>query len=181
VEGIAGALLHILHCEVIAGRGHKLPVLSEYLSYVTLTPFLGPDAAAQAVVRARTAGAQSGKTPTPGGAAANNGATSGHRAAKGKRAIADHRGATSHDATTTNHKATASAKTKTKIATTRKAAASAKTATGQETVASNGATTTNGSAPGGEDYRRLADRRSAKCVNTTPTSTESTITTIKGT
>ncbi len=108
IEGIAGGLWNILYCEALAGRGHRLPLLSEYISYVVLTPYLGAEAAAEAIVASR---------------AHQNGA-------------------------------------------------------------SNGAVPTNGKAPTGgqegEDYRRLAERRSAKCVNTTPTSTESTITTIKG-
>jgi AcrR family transcriptional regulator len=54
VEGIAGALWHTLSSEVIAGRGHTLPALSEYLSYVVLTPFIGPDQAARAVQRSRS-------------------------------------------------------------------------------------------------------------------------------
>jgi AcrR family transcriptional regulator len=108
IEGIAGGLWNILYCETIAGRGHRLPLLSEYISYVVLAPYLGAEAAVEAIVASR---------------AGQNGA-------------------------------------------------------------SNGAVPTNGKAPAGgqegEDYRRLAERRSAKCVNTTPTSTESTITTIKG-
>jgi AcrR family transcriptional regulator len=122
VEGIAGALWHILHCEVLAGRGHRLPMLSEYLSYVVLTPFLGPEAAAQAIVESRISGP--GPTESP-----PRPPVDGRFPANG---------------------------------------------------ASNGAGARNGSAPAAEDYRRLAERRSAKCVNTTPTSTESTITTIKG-
>jgi AcrR family transcriptional regulator len=109
VEGIAGGLWNILYCEALAGRGHRLPLLSEYISYVVLTPYLGPEEAAAAIVASR---------------AHQNGAG-----------------------------------------------------------ASNGTVSTNGKAPtdgDGQDYRRLAERRSAKCVNTTPTSTESTITTIKG-
>jgi AcrR family transcriptional regulator len=102
IEGIAGGLWNILYCEALAGRGHRLPLLSEYISYVVLTPYLGAEAAVEAIVASR---------------APQNGA-------------------------------------------------------------SNGAVPTNGSAR--EDYLRLAKRRSAKCVNTTPTSTESTITTIKG-
>lgn len=53
-EGIAGALWHTLYSEVIAGRGHRLPLLGEYLSYVALTPFIGPEEAVAAVVRSRT-------------------------------------------------------------------------------------------------------------------------------
>ena len=52
VEGIAGGLWNILYCEALAGRGHRLPLLSEYISYVVLTPYLGPEAAMQAIVRA---------------------------------------------------------------------------------------------------------------------------------
>jgi AcrR family transcriptional regulator len=103
-EGVAGGLWNILYCEAFAGRGHRLPLLSEYVSYVVLTPYLGAEGAIEAIVASR---------------AAHNGA-------------------------------------------------------------SNGAAPTNGTAPDGEDYRRLAERRSAKCVSTTPTNTESTITTIKG-
>jgi AcrR family transcriptional regulator len=53
VEGIAGALWHTFNSEVLAGQGHRLPALSEYLSYVVLTPFIGPNQAAQAVQRSR--------------------------------------------------------------------------------------------------------------------------------
>jgi AcrR family transcriptional regulator len=108
VEGVAGGLWNILYCEARAGRGQRLPLLSEYISYVVLTPYLGPEEAVAAIVASRP----------------------------------------------------------------------------HQNSVSNSAVPTNGQAPGGEqkgeDYRRLAERRSAKCVNTTPTSTESTITTIKG-
>ena len=50
VEGIAGGLWNILYCEALAGRGHRLPLLSEYISYVVLTPYLGPEAAVGAIV-----------------------------------------------------------------------------------------------------------------------------------
>jgi AcrR family transcriptional regulator len=136
VEGVAGALLYVLHCEAIAGRGHRLPVLAEYFSYVILTPFLGPDAAVEEIVRSRTAGAhvEEALPGAPVGAAASNAGTRNGAASNG--------------------------------------------------AAGNGVAARNGSAPagaeGGEHYRRLADRRSAKYVNTTPTSAESTITTIKG-
>jgi AcrR family transcriptional regulator len=52
-EMIAGALSHTLHTEVMAGRAHLLESLSEYLSYVVLAPFIGPEQAAQTVVQAR--------------------------------------------------------------------------------------------------------------------------------
>lgn len=50
VDGIAGALWHILNCEVSAGRAHLLPALADYLSYVVLAPFLGADEAAAVIV-----------------------------------------------------------------------------------------------------------------------------------
>lgn len=99
VEAIAGALWQILNCEALAGRGHRLPVLSEYVSYVVLTPYIGPEEAAAAIAssreaparpaearaeEARPAGADNGApaangaaprgTPAGGGAAANGGA-----------------------------------------------------------------------------------------------------------
>jgi AcrR family transcriptional regulator len=88
VEAIGGGVWHIIYCEVLAGRGHRLPVLSEYVAYVVLAPYLGAERAVAAIVGSR--------------------------------------------------------------------------------------------APRRADYRRLDERRSAKWVNTTPTSTDATITTIKG-
>jgi AcrR family transcriptional regulator len=63
VEGVAGALWHTLCGEVAAGRGHRLPVLTEYLSYVVLSPFVGPDEAVRAIVDSRLA-----TPPAPAGA-----------------------------------------------------------------------------------------------------------------
>ncbi len=164
VEGIAGALWYILHCEVIAGRGHRLPALSEYVSYVILTPFLGPEAALAEIERSRPAGGQSQETRRPAtsnGAATGNGAAASNGTTAGNGAVAS-KGTTAGNGATANHRSP----------------------TDSMVLAGGTAATTNGAAPAGEDdgedYRRLADRRSAKCVNTTPTSTESTITTIKG-
>jgi AcrR family transcriptional regulator len=53
VEGVAGALWHTLYSEVVAGRGHRLPILAEYLSYAVLTPFIGPEEAVQAILDSR--------------------------------------------------------------------------------------------------------------------------------
>ena len=150
VEGIAGGLWNILYCEALVGRGHRLPLLSEYISYVVLTPYLGPEAAVEAIVASRATAApleQSGEGPSA--AAAGNGASPETKAAAGN---GDSAGVE---------------------------------ATAGNGGASNGhAATGNGSASAcereGDDYRRLAERRSAKCVSTTPTSAESTITTIKG-
>src|ERR1700691_944246 len=55
VEGVAGALWHTLYSEVVAGRGHRLPILGEFLSYVVLTPFIGPEEAVRAVLASRPA------------------------------------------------------------------------------------------------------------------------------
>jgi AcrR family transcriptional regulator len=57
VEGVAGALWHTLYSEVVAGRGHRLPIIAEYLSYVVLAPFIGPEEAVRAVVSSRPAAA----------------------------------------------------------------------------------------------------------------------------
>jgi AcrR family transcriptional regulator len=55
VEGVAGALWHTLYSEVVAGRGHRLPIISEYLSYMVLAPFVGPEEAVRAVLDSRPA------------------------------------------------------------------------------------------------------------------------------
>jgi hypothetical protein len=194
VEGIAGALGQILTCEVLAGRGHRLPVLSEYVSYVALAPFLGPEASVEAIVRSRAAEAPaSPEAPCPGearpvrsanGAHAANGAraSSGTPAANGTHASSGTPSANNtHAANGTPSPSGAHAANGTPSASRAHAVNGNRAAGGapavNETHTGNG---TNGSAPTEEDYRRLAERRSAKCVNTTPTSTESTITTIKG-
>lgn len=174
VEGIAGGLWQILNCEVLAGRGHRLPVLSEYISYVVLAPFLGPEAAVQAIAESREALASPPpEAASPGaqlaglanGAPTTNGALGTERisAANGKPA------ANGHPA---------------KMETSPTPSSANGASVGGEAATNGAAPTdeaaTNGAAPTDEDYRRFADRRSAKCVSTTPTSTESTITTIKG-
>ncbi|MBA3808945.1 MAG: TetR/AcrR family transcriptional regulator [Solirubrobacterales bacterium] len=45
VEGIAGALLHTIRCQVASGRVQLLGALSEHLSYLVLVPFIGAEAA----------------------------------------------------------------------------------------------------------------------------------------
>jgi len=55
VEGVAGALWHTLYSEVVAGRGHRLPIIAEYLSYVVLAPFIGPEEAVRVVLSSRPA------------------------------------------------------------------------------------------------------------------------------
>jgi AcrR family transcriptional regulator len=159
IEGIAGGLWNIFYCEALAGRGHLLPMLSEYISYVVLTPYLGPDEAVAAIVRSRPKQSRSqpqapGSSPAPA-ATAN---TSKGADSNGKGADTTGKG----------------------VDTTGKGADS-----NGNGVDTNGTTTAaNNGTPAGEQdeeaYRRLAERRSAKCVNTTPTSTENTITTIKG-
>jgi AcrR family transcriptional regulator len=69
-EGIAGGLWNILYCEALAGRGHRLPLLSEYISYVVLTPYLGPEQAVEAIVRSRSpqSGVSNGAGPNNGSA-----------------------------------------------------------------------------------------------------------------
>jgi AcrR family transcriptional regulator len=49
VEGVAGAIAHTVRCQVASGQIQLLSVLSDYLSYIVLTPFIGADAAATIV------------------------------------------------------------------------------------------------------------------------------------
>jgi AcrR family transcriptional regulator len=53
VEGVAGALWHTISSEIVADRGHRLPILAEYLSYAVLTPFIGAEAAVQTILASR--------------------------------------------------------------------------------------------------------------------------------
>jgi AcrR family transcriptional regulator len=49
LEGIAGAIWHTIRCQVANGRIQLLDALSDYLSYIVLTPFIGADAAIEVV------------------------------------------------------------------------------------------------------------------------------------
>jgi AcrR family transcriptional regulator len=49
VQGIAGALMHTVRCQVLGGRIGVLGVLSDHLSYVVLAPFIGAQAALEAI------------------------------------------------------------------------------------------------------------------------------------
>jgi TetR/AcrR family transcriptional regulator len=44
-EGIAGAFLHAVRCQVSGGRVQLLPALSDYLSYIVLAPYIGAEEA----------------------------------------------------------------------------------------------------------------------------------------
>jgi len=87
IEGIAGGLWNILYCEALAGRGHLLPLLSEYIAYVVLTPYLGAEEAVEAIVasRAKYKGASNGavhtngKAPTVGQKAGNGSMPTGEQ------------------------------------------------------------------------------------------------------
>ena len=50
VEGVAGALSHTVRCHVASGQLQLLSVLSDYLTYIVLTPFIGAEQAAELVV-----------------------------------------------------------------------------------------------------------------------------------
>lgn len=50
VEGVAGALSHTVRCQVASGQIQLLSVLSDYLSYIVLTPFIGAEQAAALVI-----------------------------------------------------------------------------------------------------------------------------------
>jgi AcrR family transcriptional regulator len=47
VEGVAGAIWHLVRCQVASERIQLLPALSDYLCYVVLAPFIGADAAVE--------------------------------------------------------------------------------------------------------------------------------------
>jgi AcrR family transcriptional regulator len=48
-EGIEGAIWHTIYHQAMSGRTDLLPRLSDYLAYIVLTPFLGPEEAARIV------------------------------------------------------------------------------------------------------------------------------------
>jgi TetR/AcrR family transcriptional regulator len=50
VQGVAGALSHTVRCHVASGQIQLLSVLSDYLSYIVLTPFIGAEEAAALVI-----------------------------------------------------------------------------------------------------------------------------------
>jgi AcrR family transcriptional regulator len=50
VQGVAGALSHTVRCHVASGQIQLLSVLSDYLSYIVLTPFIGAEQAAELVI-----------------------------------------------------------------------------------------------------------------------------------
>ena len=49
VEGVSGAILHTVRCQATGGRIELLPALGDHLAYVVLAPFIGADAALEAV------------------------------------------------------------------------------------------------------------------------------------
>jgi AcrR family transcriptional regulator len=52
VQGVAGALSHTVRCQVASGQIQLLSVLSDYLSYIVLAPFVGSEHAAKVVIEA---------------------------------------------------------------------------------------------------------------------------------
>jgi AcrR family transcriptional regulator len=50
VQGVAGALSHTVRCQVASGQIQLLSVLSDYLTYIVLTPFIGAEQAAALLV-----------------------------------------------------------------------------------------------------------------------------------
>jgi AcrR family transcriptional regulator len=49
VEGVAGAIWHTIRCQALGEQIHRLPALTDYLTYVVLAPFIGAGAAAELV------------------------------------------------------------------------------------------------------------------------------------
>ncbi len=54
LEGVAGAIWYTIGCQVESSQTHLLPTLADYLVYVVLAPFIGPDAAAEVVIDDQT-------------------------------------------------------------------------------------------------------------------------------
>jgi len=50
VQGVAGALSHTVRCQVASGQIQLLSVLSDYLTYIVLAPFIGAEQAAALLV-----------------------------------------------------------------------------------------------------------------------------------
>jgi AcrR family transcriptional regulator len=51
LEGVAGAIWHTVRCQVVGEQIQRLPALTDYLTYVVLTPFIGAEAAAELVMK----------------------------------------------------------------------------------------------------------------------------------
>jgi AcrR family transcriptional regulator len=49
IDGVAGALAHTVRCQVASGQIEMLSVLSDYLSYIVLAPYIGAEQAATLV------------------------------------------------------------------------------------------------------------------------------------
>ncbi|HWJ49775.1 MAG TPA: TetR/AcrR family transcriptional regulator [Solirubrobacteraceae bacterium] len=49
LDGIAGAIWHTIRCQVASGRIQLLDALSDYVSYIVLTPFIGAQEASEIV------------------------------------------------------------------------------------------------------------------------------------
>src|ERR1700677_1977057 len=45
LEGIRAAIGHTIRCQVASDEIELLPALSDFVSYIVLAPFIGPDAA----------------------------------------------------------------------------------------------------------------------------------------
>ncbi|MFI5003910.1 MAG: TetR/AcrR family transcriptional regulator [Solirubrobacterales bacterium] len=51
-EAIVGGVFELLHDYILRGRTRRLPELADHISYITLTPFIGSEAAAEAISQA---------------------------------------------------------------------------------------------------------------------------------
>jgi len=51
VDGVAGAIWHTVRCQVAGEQIQRLPALTDYVTYVVLTPFIGAEAAAELVMK----------------------------------------------------------------------------------------------------------------------------------
>jgi AcrR family transcriptional regulator len=54
-DAVAGAIWHVIRCQVAAGRIQLLAALSDHLTYVVLAPFIGAEAAVEILIEERGA------------------------------------------------------------------------------------------------------------------------------
>ncbi len=50
-EAIVGGIFELLHDYILQGRTRRLPELADHITYIALTPFMGKEAAAEAIAR----------------------------------------------------------------------------------------------------------------------------------
>jgi AcrR family transcriptional regulator len=64
-EVIVGGIFELLHDYILQGRTRRLPELADHITYIALTPFMGKEAAAEAVARPKGRSQRSSSIPAP--------------------------------------------------------------------------------------------------------------------